>query len=100
MLYFGYLGETNVLDKTTANLFGFLPFAAMFGIIYWKYIKPKFNLANSIIYYFYLCVWSLYGIVYLFDEATKNIAMNVLDLFAKCLIGLGLWAYYVRLVKL
>jgi len=100
MLYAGYLGETQILDRTTANIAGFLPFFAMFGIIYWKYVAPKYNLTNRVMYYFYLVVWSIYGIVYLFDDETKNIAMNALDLFAKCLIGLGLWVYYVHIVRL
>jgi len=100
MLYAGYLGETQVLDRTTANAAGFLPFLAMFGIIYWKYVAPKYSLTNRILFYFFLFVWALYGVVYLFDNETKNIAMNILDLFAKCLIGLGLWVYYVRIVKL
>lgn len=99
MLYAGYLGETHVLDRTTANIAGFLPFFAMFGVIYWKYVAPKYNLTNRVLFYFYLFVWSIYGIVYFFDEETKNIAMNILDLFAKCLIGLGLWVYYVHLVR-
>jgi hypothetical protein len=86
MLYAGYLGETSAIDRSTANIAGFAPFLAMFGLIYWKYVTPKYNLANRAMFYFYLAVWSLYGIVYLFDEETKNVAMNVLDLFAKCLI--------------
>jgi bacteriorhodopsin len=68
MLYAGYLGETNTLNRTTATTAGFVLFAAMFGIIYWKYVTPKYNLANRVMFYFYLAVWSLYGIVYLFDE--------------------------------
>ena len=100
MLYAGYLGETKVLDRTSANIAGFLPFFAMFGLIYWKYVAPKYSLTNRVLFYFFLIIWSLYGIVYLFDEETKNIAMNILDLFAKCLIGLGLWVYYVHLVRL
>jgi bacteriorhodopsin len=100
MLYAGYLGETSALDRTTANIAGFLPFIAMFGLIYWKYVMPKYNLANRTMFYFYFVVWSLYGIVYLFDEETKNVIMNVLDLFAKCLIGLGLWVYYVHIIRL
>jgi len=100
MLYAGYLGETNGLERNTANILGFLPFLGMFGIIYWKYVSPKYNFSNRALFYFYLIVWSLYGIVYLFDEETKNIAMNVLDLLAKCIIGLGLWVYYIHIVKL
>jgi bacteriorhodopsin len=100
MLYAGYLGETQVLDRNTANIAGFIPFFAMFGLIYWKYVIPKYNLANRTMFYLYLVVWSLYGIVYLFEAETKNIIMNVLDLFAKCLIGLGLWVYYVHIIEL
>jgi bacteriorhodopsin len=100
MLYAGYLGETNRIDRTAANILGFLPFFAMFGVIYWKYVAPKFNLANRVLFYFYLVVWSLYGIVYIFDVETRNIAMNILDLFAKCLIGFGLWVYYVHIIRL
>jgi bacteriorhodopsin len=100
MLYAGYLGETQVLTRITANILGFVPFLTMFGVIYWKYVMPKYNLANRALFYFYLVIWSLYGLVYFFDEETKNIAMNVLDLFAKCLIGLGLWVYYVHIIRL
>ena len=100
MLYAGYLGETQGLDRTTANIAGFVPFFAMFGLIYWKYVMPKYNLANRSLFYFYFFIWSLYGIVYLLDEETKNIVMNILDLIAKCLVGLGLWVYYVHIIKL
>jgi len=100
MLYAGYLGETQTLDRTTANIAGFIPFFAMFGLIYWKYVMPKYNLANRTLFYLYFVIWSLYGIVYLFDEETKNIVMNILDLFAKCLVGLGLWVYYVHIIEL
>lgn len=100
MLYAGYLGETNRIDRTAANILGFLPFLTMFGVIYWKYVMPKFSLANRVMFYFYLVVWFLYGVVYLFDVETRNVAMNILDLCAKCLIGLGLWVYYVHIVRL
>lgn len=100
MLYAGYLGETQVLDRMTANIAGFIPFFAMFGLIYWKYVMPKYNLANRTLFYLYFVIWSLYGIVYLFEEESKNIIMNILDLFAKCLVGLGLWVYYVHIIEL
>jgi hypothetical protein len=59
MLYAGYLGETNRIDRTAANILGFLPFLAMFGVIYWKYVMPKFSLANRTMFYFYLLVYLL-----------------------------------------
>ena len=100
MIYTGYLGETGTLERNVAAVLGFIPFIAMFGLIYWKYVSPKYDLANRVLFFVYLAIWSLYGIVYMFDVATKNIAMNALDLTAKCLIGLGLWAYYVRVIRL
>ena len=100
MLYTGYLGETGVLERNIAAVLGFIPFIAMFSLIYLKYVFPKYDLANRILFLVYLVIWSLYGIVYMFDVATKNMAMNALDLMAKCLIGLGLWAYYVRIIRL
>jgi hypothetical protein len=99
MLYFGYLGENNVLNKTTACIYGFAPFFAMFFIIFWRFVGLRALKSSYFLFGFYLIVWSLYGIVYLFDEESKNIAMNILDLFAKCLIGLGLWAYYTKIIS-
>jgi hypothetical protein len=41
----------------------------------------------------------MYGVVYMFGEEWKNITMNILDLTAKCLVGLGLWVYYTKIVR-
>ena len=100
MLYIGYLGETGVLDKITASITGFVPFFAMFGVVYYNYVRPKYSLANRLLFGTYLAIWSMYGLVYLLDEQSKNMVLNVLDLTAKCLIGLGLWLYYVHIVKI
>lgn len=100
MLYIGYLGETGQLERNIAAFAGFVPFILMFGIIYWKYVAPKYDLANRVLFFIYLLIWSLYGLVYLLDVATKNMAMNTLDLTAKCLIGVGLWVYYVHVIRL
>ena len=100
MLYTGYLGETGKLSRSVASVAGFVPFIAMFGIIYWKYVHPKYDLANRLLFFLYLIIWSLYGIVYLLDVVKQNIAMNALDLTAKCLIGIGLWVYYVHIIRL
>lgn len=100
MLGAGYLGETGVLERTVASVAGFAPFLAMFGVVYWNYVRPKYSLANRALFSVYLVIWSLYGLVYLLDVTTKNIAMNTLDLLAKCLVGLGLWVYYVKIVRL
>jgi bacteriorhodopsin len=97
MLYIGYLGEQQQIERIYASIFGFIPFFGMFYIIFSRFVGPKFRIDNYILYGIYLLVWSLYGIVYLFQEETKNIFTNILDLIAKCFIGISLWGYYTKI---
>lgn len=99
MLYIGYLGEEKTLSRLWAMVLGFLPFIAMFSIIYMNFVKPVASGANNVLFGVYLFVWSMYGFVYLLNEEYKNITMNVLDMTAKCFIGLALWAYYTKIIK-
>jgi bacteriorhodopsin len=99
MLYLGYLGEVKTIDRWTAMISGFVLFFMMFTIIFTQFVLPKYSLANYILFGLYLFIWSMYGVVYMFGESYKNIAMNILDLTAKCLVGLGLWAYYTKIVR-
>lgn len=99
MLYIGYLGEEKTLSRLWAMILGFLPFIAMFSIVYFKFVKPAASMANNLLFGVYLFVWSMYGFVYMLGEEYKNIAMNVLDFIAKCFIGLALWAYYTKIIK-
>jgi len=100
MLYIGYLGELGFMTHTESCVLGFAPFFLMFGTIFHVFVKPKYMRENYVLYFIYFTVWSLYGVVYLFTEEWKNIAMNILDLIAKCLIGIGLWGYYTKLFVL
>jgi len=98
MLYLGYLGETQVLDRCIAAGTSFIAFFIMYAIIFYYYIQPKYNLPNYVFYSLYFVVWTIYGIVYFLEEETKNIAMNGLDVISKCLIGIGLWFYYTKII--
>ena len=98
MLLFGYLGEIKKIGRIYATIFGFIAFSLMFSIVFINYVKPKYSKANYVLFEFYFFVWSLYGVVYLFDEEYKNMITNILDLTAKCLLGLGLWAYYKNVI--
>lgn len=100
MLYIGYLGENHKLDRLTATFTGFIAFFLMFAIIFFVFVKPKYFFTNYVLYGIYLFVWSLYGVVYLLNEEYKNISMNILDFIAKCFIGLGLWAFYTKIIHL
>ena len=99
MLYIGYLGEEKSLSRLWAMVLGFVPFIAMFATIFFQYVKPVASTANNVLFGMYLLIWSMYGFVYMLGEEYKNIAMNILDAIAKCLIGLALWAYYTKIIK-
>jgi bacteriorhodopsin len=98
MLYCGYLGEIGTWTRVTAVLSGFVAFFAMFFIIFMIFVKPKYVYENYVLYGIYLFIWSMYGIVFMFGEEFKNISMNILDFIAKCFVGLGLWAYFTRII--
>jgi len=100
MLYVGYLGEIKQMTRMTAEVLGFGAFFSMFYMIYTQFVKNSIGLDNKVLFGMYFTVWSLYGAAYLLNEVNKNVMMNVLDLFAKCLIGLGLWVYYTKIVRI
>jgi bacteriorhodopsin len=99
MLYTGYLGETGNLERMVADIMGFIAFFITFGIIFVQYVLPRFKLDNYLLFGIYLVVWGAYGIAYNFTEINKNIFMNYLDLTSKCLIGIGLWIYYTKIIR-
>jgi len=98
MLGLGYLGETNTLDKITAAMGSFVALFVMFGTIFYYYVRPKYHCPSYVLYFSFLIIWSMYGVVYFFQEETKNICLNVLDIMSKCLVGIGLWLYFTKLV--
>jgi bacteriorhodopsin len=92
MLIFGYLGETEQLNKTYAVTFGFFPFILYFWLIYENYAKYS-DFGKKLFYYFFI-VWTFYGIVAYFPYYLRNSCYNILDLFAKNFFGLYL-AYLI-----
>lgn len=99
MLISGYLGEVNVISRLQGLIVGFIAFFAMFFIIFITFVKKRYNYTNYMLFGIYIVVWSLYGVVYMFNKANKNIIMNVLDCIAKCFVGIFLWIYFTGLLK-
>jgi len=98
MLSLGYLGEIGAITRITGMITGFIAFFMMFFIIFLNFVKPKYSLINYILFSFYFVVWSIYGIVYMFDDYTKNTITSILDCISKCIMGILLWVYYTKLV--
>jgi bacteriorhodopsin len=99
MLISGYLGEVNIISQLQGLIVGFIAFFAMFFIIFIAFVKKRYNYTNYILFGIYIVVWSLYGVVYMFNQSNKNIIMNVLDCIAKCFVGIFLWIYFTGLLK-
>jgi hypothetical protein len=97
MLFFGYLGEMNILSTLTGVLLGFVPFLLYYYIIYKKYAVESSSTGIKIFWYFFI-FWSLYGVVALLPYHLKNGLYNILDLFAKNFFGLFL-SYIILLKK-
>lgn len=98
MLYTGYQGDKGNISRTTGCIVGFVFFAALFALIYFSFVKGSSRTFNFILFGIYLVVWGLYGFVYLLDEENKNIIYNILDVTAKCFVGLGLWTYFTKIL--
>ena len=101
MLGSGYIGESNKELHVSMNIIGFIFFISIFYFLYSNYISPSLGKRGSSVnvglYMAYLIAWSLYGVFYYFDEYTKNMGYNVLDLFSKCFVGIFFWAYFAKI---
>jgi len=97
MLLFGFLGELGIINYKLGGILGFIPFFAMFRIIYSKYVKDKDD--KRLFFYFFI-FWSLYGVAYFMKYELKNSIYNILDLFAKNGFGIFLvWILYSNRIK-
>lgn len=96
MLLFGFLGEIRILPYIFSMVIGFIPFLLYFKIIYDKYMKEEFfqiTQDKKNVFYFFLIVWTLYGIATFTNYKIKNTMYNILDLFSKN--GFGLFLVYI-----
>jgi bacteriorhodopsin len=99
MLLSGYLGETGKISKLSGLIAGFFFFGLMYFYIWYIFVAHgKNTFAVYLSYFIFLIVWSIYGIAYMMDDATKNIIYNILDLIAKAFVGIFFWMYFTKSV--
>jgi hypothetical protein len=98
MLVFGLLGEMGYMNLYLSNVLGFICFAVVFYFVY-QYAKQCNDSECMRLYYFFLVVWSLYGVAQLLGVVKKNIMYNYLDVVAKNFYGLFIY-YKLRQIKL
>ena len=88
MLFFGYIAERGIISFKMGAVLGFTPFFAMFYLIYDYFAKTSVIGIRTFIYF--SGVWGLYGVASLMSYKNKNMAYNILDLFAKNFFGIFL----------
>ena len=52
------------------------------------------------LFWAFVILWAFYGVVYEYDDISRNVWYNVLDLLSKCFVGIFFWAYYTKVFKL
>lgn len=100
MLFSGYAGSVNMIDKYVALAIGFVFFFALYGFIYQQFISKKPIFDNLILFWSFVTFWICYGLVYLQPHKFKNVAFNYLDLFSKAFVGIFFWAYFTKVFTL
>ena len=88
MLLFGYLGEMKIIPVFLGVFLGFIPFLIYYYMIYVNYVTK--NTSGNILFWYFFFFWSLYGVVAVLPYYIKNSFYNILDLFAKNIVGVFL----------
>jgi hypothetical protein len=94
MLFFGFMGELGYLNVYLSTALGFIPFVLNFSYIKETFLPSSEDITKNVLYYWFVFVWSLYGVFAVMKYATKNIGYNALDIFSKNFFGIFL-AYII-----
>ncbi len=96
MILFGYLGETDRINKMTGGILGFIAYALMLYFLYTYFVHNDHFRHKRKVFIAFAIIWSFYGIAYYLSEEDKNILYNFLDVISKSGFGLFMWLYYGR----
>lgn len=91
MLFFGLMGELQIIGYDIAITLGFIPFVYYFKMMYDRYITvPDLSKDRRNLFWFFAIIWSLYGFVAFLPYKSKNVSYNALDVISKNLFGVFL----------
>jgi bacteriorhodopsin len=99
MIVFGFLGETNLINRTIGFLLGMLTWLyILYEIFYGEAARlkdatndPSVKFAFNALKYIVSIGWAIYPIGYLLRKNKMNIVYNFGDLINKILFGLIIW---------
>jgi bacteriorhodopsin len=101
MMMIGLAGELGVSNVLFTAALGFIPFVGYFWYIWKKFVvdQPGGQIGHfKIIFWYFVGFWSLYGVAAFLPHTPKNVMYNILDIFAKNILGLILvyiiWKYH------
>ena len=101
MMIIGLAGELGLANVLLTAAIGFIPFVAYFWYIWTKFVakQPGAQLGHfKVIFWYFVGFWSLYGIAAFLPHTPKNVMYNILDIFAKNVLGVILvyiiWKYH------
>ncbi len=101
MMLIGLVGELGWAPVFLTAALGFIPFVAYFKRIWDNYVagQPGAQLGHfKIIFWYFVGFWSVYGVAAFLPHTAKNVSYNILDIFAKNVLGVILvyiiWKYH------
>ncbi len=100
MLIFGYLGETQQIEKNTGGILGFGAFILMLYFMWIYFVKHDDFRHQKTIFFVFAAIWSVYGIAYYMSDEDKNILYNFLDVISKSGFGLFMWLYFGKVFEI
>jgi len=100
MLLFGYLGESQQIDKMVGGFLGFVAYALMLFFMFKFFVRHDDFRHKQTVFIVFAIIWSFYGVAYYLSDEDKNILYNFLDVISKSGFGLFMWLYYGRVFTL
>jgi len=95
MIFIGYLGELDIINRNLALITGFIPLILIYGIMYQVFLRNNFIFINYVMFLFFILFWSLYGIGYVWELGARNYLYNWLDLLSKSGFGFIFAVYFL-----
>jgi bacteriorhodopsin len=101
MMLIGLAGELGLANVLLTAAIGFIPFVGYFWYIWKNFVaeQPGAQLGHfKVIFWYFVGFWSLYGVAAVLPHTHKNVMYNILDIFAKNVLGVILvyiiWKYH------
>ena len=96
MLFAGYIGEINYINKYISLIIGFIFYLMLISYIWYNYIKDVS--LEKYVFFIFSIIWALYGFSFLLNIKKKNIFYNSLDTVSKGFFALFINIFYSRYI--